>query len=1083
MIFVCSFSNNRLNFKLYVIIYLFLMDLFMVSAGDEEVTAKTVEQVTVGHSVILTCKLKNKVSSRMLLEYTWTKNKVDVTVDPRFTVLMSGGLLVRRVNIEDAGTYKCRAKTQSDKDVPRVFRGLEVKMEVLYPPSIKLSKPTVIVSQGSDVQIPCTSQGNPSLITTKWMWNGEQLPKSFLPVIFPNGTLLLRSVKSDHDGIYKCTPFNEIGLGDSAETRLKVEAQPLFTQVPPRKLTAKLGESLTMTCKATIPRVTWRKVNSSLPKFRSTTHSGRLHIRDVQLEDSGVYECKVRTSRKLLRRSVELSVISTPTPPVIKNVEMLSKSAVVSWETGYNGGSRQTLEIWYKISNSDDYHWKSVKNIPADLTSYAVYDIEPYQSYLFSMRGKNKMGIGVFSRIFRTDRVTSRIYQHDKSKVHTKPLAPSNVSCTRTASGYQISWSYSQTPGRPQVQYFLVEYRRLNSSASWKSLGNLINKKRRQWLVDGAIVSPKVPYEFRMFSFGGAFSEPSRVANASPITGSVQSSTISQGNTHMWVAVSFASLVVVLLALGSYCYCYRFKKKRKNVTRKAKRINRSCKLPRLYSSTESSLSDSDFDSCDLHDVKFIPNVSSFVLESQENLHKSSLTKASRAKCEHKSGPSPLCEDNATSCVVGTLADTSNTRGHKGPMDQDYFPQNYEGYFRSQDDVPMAFNTGRLLPEFPELRDSYDQFCTTASEHSSRDDLEGGKLGNRGSGLSVLSELKSTRGMRDSMYCSEEDIRACKRRRKSIMEQDTDEKNHRWSMPEFTKLLQENCDNDPGYFLNYQYDSLVQQKGGQSHNEQSTQTCNTPVISKGNSEEPIQEYLSSVVTTPDYPNIEDQMLSAKERIILGESRSCPSLVPASTSYDARDCDSSGFYDDSGDDSVSPINSRDSVNTVKENPEWHGYKADLKDSGIYDSNEDVGSNSSLGEINVYASGSAGYEETSNGIRDSPEGQETSSTSFDQIQEKHVEKLGQSKHALEDSSSRANHSKNKDFHFVNGHVCDLQPNLKQVDGMKTSCHKNAHADRDISDGDKGKRCAHLMQEYIVNKRLSTHRPNSSFYRTSAV
>lgn len=481
-------------------------------------------------------------------------------------------------------------------------------------------------------------------------------------------------------------------------------------------------------------------------------------------------------------------------------------------------------------------------------------------------------------------------------------------------------------------------------------------------------------------------------------------------------------------------------------------------------------------------MKFIANMSSFVLESQENLHKSNLKKASRAKCEHKSVPSPLCEDNVTKCVVvGTVADTSSTRGRRGRMDQDYLPQNYEVYFRSLDDVPMAFNTGHLLPEFPELRDSYDQFCTTASEHSSRDDLQGSKLSNRGSGLSVLSELKSTRGMRDSMYCSEEDIHACKRRRKSILEQDANGKNHRWSMPEFTKLLHENCDTDPGYFLNNQYDSLVQQKDGQSHNEQSTQTCNTPVVSTGNSSQSTQEYLSSVVTTPDNLNMEEQTLSAKNRIILGESSSCPSLVPASTSYDARDCDSSGFHDDSGDDSSSPINSRDSVNTVRANPEWHGYKAVPKDSGIYDSNEYVGGNSSVGEINVYASDS-GYDGMSNGIRDSPEGQETSSsTSFDQIQEKHVEKLGQPKRVSENSSSRANHTKDKDFHYVNGHVCDLQPNLKQDDSMKTCCHK--HAEREISDGEKGERCAHLMQEYIVNRRLSSHRPTSSFYRTSAV
>lgn len=104
---------------------------------------------------------------------------------------------------------------------------------------------------------------------------------------------------------------------------------------------------------------------------------------------------------------MKLLCLATPVPPVIKNVEMLSKSAVVSWERGYDGGSRQTLEIWYRISNSNDYHWKTIKNIPADVTTCVVYDIEPQQSYLFSMRGVNKMGFGVFSRIFRSDKSTS----------------------------------------------------------------------------------------------------------------------------------------------------------------------------------------------------------------------------------------------------------------------------------------------------------------------------------------------------------------------------------------------------------------------------------------------------------------------------------------------------------------------------------------------------------------------------------------------------------------------------------------------------------------------------------------------------
>ena len=92
-------------------------------------------------------------------------------------------------------------------------------------PTIVLTEAAVIASEGSDVQLPCSARGNPSLITTKWLWNGKHLPKSSNPVIFPNGTLLLKNVNADLAGIYKCTPFNKIGLGNSVETILKVESK------------------------------------------------------------------------------------------------------------------------------------------------------------------------------------------------------------------------------------------------------------------------------------------------------------------------------------------------------------------------------------------------------------------------------------------------------------------------------------------------------------------------------------------------------------------------------------------------------------------------------------------------------------------------------------------------------------------------------------------------------------------------------------------------------------------------------------------------------------------------------------------
>ena len=44
---------------------------------------------------------------------------------------MWGGLLIRRTKVEDAGMYKCTAKTLSDEDIPNVYRGAEIKIDVL----------------------------------------------------------------------------------------------------------------------------------------------------------------------------------------------------------------------------------------------------------------------------------------------------------------------------------------------------------------------------------------------------------------------------------------------------------------------------------------------------------------------------------------------------------------------------------------------------------------------------------------------------------------------------------------------------------------------------------------------------------------------------------------------------------------------------------------------------------------------------------------------------------------------------------------------------------------------------------------
>lgn len=369
------------------------------------------------------------------------------------------------------------------------------------------------------------------------------------------------------------------------------------------------------------------------------------------------------------------------------------------------------------------------------------------------------------------------------------------------------------------------------------------------------------------------------------------------------------------------------------------------------------MSDSEFDSYDLRDVKFLPNISSFVLESQENFHHdSNLKKTSKTSRHHNTKPS--CPAH------GTLTDKSNKRCQSEMLERkhDCLPGNYVEYFYPGDDVTTAVNAGCLLPEFPELRDSYDQFCITTSEHSSRDDLDR-KLGNRDSATAISNELKSARGMRGSMYSSDEIVHACKRRKTVIAKQlPVDGNNHRWSMPEFNSLWKENCESGLDYYLNNQHDALAQEGDQQFFTEKSTQTLNTPArVSDRKSIESLQEHPHFDVDTVDHRNIEKMKCAP-----IGESTSCPSFSSVECQESCVGLyDSSGFYDDSDTESLSPMHSRTSINTVKENPHWLEYKAaNKKDSGIYANDED--SSTSVSEIYVCASDS-GYSEMNDTSRE--------------------------------------------------------------------------------------------------------------------
>ena len=105
--------------------------------------------------------------------------------------------------------------------------------------------------------------------------------------------------------------------------RGKTVSAPFF-QAPLAGMTVDEGQIAFLKCKADghpPPRVKWSKINSSLPVRRHVVESsGALIVKNVKLEDDGVYNCRAENLLGSVNASVKLTVQCEFCESVYKNV-------------------------------------------------------------------------------------------------------------------------------------------------------------------------------------------------------------------------------------------------------------------------------------------------------------------------------------------------------------------------------------------------------------------------------------------------------------------------------------------------------------------------------------------------------------------------------------------------------------------------------------------------------------------------------------------------------------------------------------------------------------------------------------------
>ncbi|XP_035288959.1 contactin-5-like isoform X2 [Anguilla anguilla] len=288
--------------------------------------------------------------------YRWLINgtEVDISADFRYT-LVDGSLIITNPSEEsDLGRYQCRADNSIGSVISR-----DALLRFAYLGNFSgRTRGGVSVREGQGVVLMCTPPPHSPEITYSWVFN--EFP-SFVAedsrrfISQETGNLYISKVQPSDVGSYIClvknTATNARVLSPPTPLTLKTdgimgEYEPKIEVHFPVTVTAAKGVTVRLECFALgnpVPTITWRKMNGNIPKkARLRKSQAVLEIPNIQLEDSGTYECKAENPRGGNAFRGQLQVYTYPQWIKMVNDTELDSGEQLQWECKATGKPRPT---------------------------------------------------------------------------------------------------------------------------------------------------------------------------------------------------------------------------------------------------------------------------------------------------------------------------------------------------------------------------------------------------------------------------------------------------------------------------------------------------------------------------------------------------------------------------------------------------------------------------------------------------------------------------------------------------------------------------------------------------------------------
>uniref|UniRef100_A0A8D2MIA9 Sidekick cell adhesion molecule 1 n=1 Tax=Zonotrichia albicollis TaxID=44394 RepID=A0A8D2MIA9_ZONAL len=436
----------------------------------------------------------------------WYKDSVPLSrlENPRYKVLLSGGLRIHALRPQDAGIFQCFASNQAGEIHTYTYLDVtNIKPTFIQPPE------DTTVTEGMTAVLTCEVSGAPRPAIS---WKKEQILASGsvqIPrfVLLESGGLQITPVFLQDAGNYTCCAANSEGALN-AFVMLTVWNRTSIVR-PPEDSTVIKGTTATLRCEATHdPRISirylWKKdsavINPSSSSRITVEKDGTLLISQTWSGDIGDYTLlQLKYSLHCLSDTLR-ELPHSPQNLVATLNSSYSRSVVLSWVRPFDGNSPV---LYYVVELSENNSpWKvHLSNLDPKMTGVTVSGLTPARTYQFRVCAVNQVGKGRYST------ETSRLMLPEEP-----PSAPPKniVASGRTNQSIMVQWQPPPESEHNGVLHgYILRYRLAGLPGEYQ-YKNITSAEINYCLVKDLIIWTQ--YEIQVASYNGAglgaFSRP-----------------------------------------------------------------------------------------------------------------------------------------------------------------------------------------------------------------------------------------------------------------------------------------------------------------------------------------------------------------------------------------------------------------------------------------------------------------------------------------------------------------------------------------------------------------------------------------------